>query len=71
MRENWLAERGEDLRAVVRIATLDPFQGNKNAIDDQLQDTTSVLVAFRIVMLAGDAPGEVRRCVHQDTTGHR
>ena len=71
VRENWLAERGKDLRAGVRIATLDPFQGNKNAIDDQLQDTTSVLVAFHIVMLAGDAPGEVRRCVHQDTTGHR
>lgn len=71
VRENWLAERGEDFHAGVRIATLDPFQGNKNAIDDQLQDTTSVLDAFDIVMLAGDAPGEVRRRVHQDTTGHR
>ena len=35
--KNWLAERGEDFRAGVRIATLDPFQGYKNAIDDQLQ----------------------------------
>ena len=34
--KNWLAERGEDFRAGVRIATLDPFQGYKNAIDDQL-----------------------------------
>ena len=67
MRENLLAEHGEDFRAGVRIATPDPFQGNKNAIGDQLQDTTSVLD----VMLAGDAPGEVRRRVHQDTTGHR
>ena len=71
MRENLLAEHGEDFRAGGRIATPDPFQGNKNAIDDQLQDTTSVLDAFHIVMLAGDAPGEVRRRVHQDTTGHR
>ena len=27
--ENWLAERGEDFRAGVRIATLDPFQGQQ------------------------------------------
>ena len=69
--KNWLEERGEDFRAGVRIATLDPFQGYKNAIDDQLQDTTSVLDAFHIVKLAGDAPGEVRRRIQQDTTGNR
>ena len=65
--KNWLAERGEDFRAGVRIATLDPFQGYKNAIDDQLQDATSVLDVFHIVKLAGDALDEVRRRVHQDT----
>ena len=69
--ENWLAERGEDFRAGVRITTLDPFRGYKNAIDDQLQDATSVLDAFHIVKLAGEAPDEVRRRVQQDTTGHR
>ena len=69
--KNWLAERGEDFRAGVRIATLDPFQGYKNAIDDQLQDATSVLDAFHIVKLAGDALDEVRRRVQQDTLGHR
>ena len=31
-----------------------------------LQDATSVLDAFHIVKLAGDAPGEVRRRVQQD-----
>ena len=61
--ENWLAERGEGFRAGVRIATLDPFQGYENAIDDQLQDATSVLDALHIVKLAGDAPGEVRYLV--------
>ena len=71
MHENWLAERGEQFRSGIQIATLDPFQGYKNAIDDQLQDATSVLDAFHIVKLAGDAPGEVRRRVQQDTTGHR
>ena len=71
MHENWLAERGEQFRSGIQIATLDPFQGYKNAIDDQLQDATSVLDAFHIVKLAGDALDEVRRRVQQDTTGHR
>ena len=48
-----------------------PSRDSKNAIDDQLQDTTSVLDAFHIVKLSGDAPGEVRRRIQQDTTGHR
>ena len=69
--ENWLEERGEDFRSGIQIATLDPFQGYKNAIDDQLQDATSVPGAFHIVKLAGDALDEVRRRVQQDTTGHR
>ena len=70
MHENWLEERGEQFRSGIQIATVDPFQGQKDAIDDQLQDATSVLDAFHIVKLAGDAPGEVRRRVQQDTTGH-
>ena len=69
--ENWLAERGEQFRSGIRIATLDPFQGYKNAIYDQLQDATSVLDAFHIAKLAGDALDEVRRRVQQDTLGHR
>ena len=45
-----------------------PSRDRKNAIDDQLQDATSVPDTFHIVKLAGDAPGEVRRRVfHQDT----
>jgi len=48
-----------------------PSRDSKNAIDDQLQDATSVLDTFHIVTLAGDAPGEVRRRVQQDTLGHR
>ena len=71
MHENWLAVRGEHFCAGVRIRTLDAFQGYKNAIDDQLQDATSMLDAFHFVKLTGDAPGEVRRRVQQDTTGHR
>ena len=48
-----------------------PSRDSKNAIDDQLQDATSVLDAFHIVKLAGDAPGEVCRRVQQETLGHR
>ena len=69
--KNWLAERGEDFRAGVQIATLDPFQGYKNAIDDKLQDATSVFDACHIVKLAGDTLDEVRRRVQQETLGHR
>ena len=47
-----------------------PSRDSKNAIDDQLQDATSVLDAFHIVKLAGDATGEVRRRVQQDILGH-
>lgn len=68
---HWLAERGKDFCAGVRITTLDPFQVSKNAIDDQIQDATSVLNAFRIIKLSGNAPDEVHRRVQQDTLGHR
>ena len=48
-----------------------PSRDSKNAVDDQLQDATSVPGAFHIVKLAGDALDEVRRRVQQDTLGHR
>ena len=40
---DWLEEGGEALRAGVKVATLDPFHGYKNAIDDQLDDATAGL----------------------------
>ena len=48
-----------------------PSRDSKNAIDDQLQDATSVPGACHIVKLAGGALDEVRRRVQQDTLGHR
>lgn len=68
---DWLDERGEGFRKRVEIATLDPFQGYKNAIDDQLEDATCVLDAFHIVKLAGAAVDDVRRRIQQETLGHR
>ena len=68
---DWLAQRGEAFRAAVQVATLDPFHGYKNAIDDQLADATAVLDAFHVVKLGTDAVDHVRRRVQQDTLGHR
>ena len=67
----WLIERGQTFRDGVQVATLDPFHGYKNAIDDQLDDARAVLDAFHVVKLATAATDEVRRRVQQHTTGHR
>ena len=48
-----------------------PSKDTKTPSLGQLQDATSVLDAFHIVKLAGDALDEVRRRVQQDTIGHR
>jgi len=48
---DWLDERGEDFRAGVKVAALDPFQGYKTAIDDKLEDAVAVLDAFHVVRL--------------------
>ncbi|MGC5305395.1 ISL3 family transposase, partial [Dietzia kunjamensis] len=68
---DWLDERGQDFRAGVEVATLDPFQGYKNAIDDQLEDAVAVVDAFHVVKLGTQAVDDVRRRVQQQTRGHR
>lgn len=68
---NWLNQRGAAFRKRVKVATLDPFHGYKNAIDDKLADATAVLDAFHVVKLATQAVDEVRRRVQQATLGHR
>jgi transposase len=68
---DWLAQRGDAFRARVQVATLDPFHGYKNAIDDQLDDAVAVLDAFHVVKLATTALDQVRRRVQQEIHGHR
>ena len=68
---DWLHERGEGFRTGVKIAALDPFQGYKSAIDDQLEDAVAVLDAFHVVKLGTAAVDECRRRVQQETLGHR
>lgn len=67
----WLNERDAAFRAGVKIATLDPFQGYKNAVDENLEDAVAVVDAFHVVKLGGHAVDEVRRRVQQETLGHR
>ena len=68
---DWLDERGEAFRKGVKIASLDPFRGYKNAIDAKLDDARAVLDAFHVTKLGYQALDEVRRRVQQATTGHR
>ena len=68
---DWLKERGEAFRRRVAVATLDPFHGYKNAIDDQLEDAVSVLDAFHVVKLGTQVVDDVRRRLQQTTHGHR
>ena len=70
--ENWLAERGEQFRSGIQIATLDPFQGQQERHRLTSSKTppacsTPVTSSSSPVM----PPGEGRRRVQQDTTGHR
>jgi transposase len=67
----WLTKRGEDFTGGVDVATLDPFQGNKSAVDEELAEATAVLDAFQFVALGTKCVDEVRRRVQQATTGHR
>ena len=38
---DWLEDRGKDFRQDVKVATLDPLHGYKNAIDDHLDHTAT------------------------------
>lgn len=67
----WLAARGKGFTSEVSVATLDPFRGYANAIDDQIADAVAVLDAFHVVKLIGTAMDEVRRRVQQEQLGHR
>jgi len=69
--KDWLQARGTAFTSGVKIATLDPFHGYKNAIDDQLEDAVAVLDAFHVVKLATKAVDDVRRRIQNDIHGHR
>lgn len=68
---HWLQQRGAALRKRVKVATLDPFQGYKNAIQDDLAGATAILDAFHVVELGVQAVDDVRGRVQQATLGQR
>lgn len=68
---DWLKERNATFRAGIKVATLDPFHGYKNALDDELEDAIAVLDAFHVVKLGTAGMDEVRRRVQQEIHGHR
>jgi transposase len=68
---DWLKARNDTFREQIKGATLDPFHGYKNALDDQLEDAIAVLDAFHVVKLGTAAVDEVRRRVQQEIHGHR
>ncbi len=68
---DWLKARNNVFRDGITVATLDPFHGYKNAIEDQLEDAVAVADAFHIVKLGSAAVDDVRRRVQQTVHGHR
>ena len=67
----WLRERGDDWKAAVATASLDPFRGYATALTAQLPDAVRVLDPFHVVKLGLNCVDEVRRRVQRDTLGHR
>lgn len=68
---DWLTGRGPEFCQGIKVATLDPFRGYANAIDEHLDEAAPVLDAFHVVKLGATALDEVRRRVQQTTLGHR
>ena len=72
MHENWLEERGEDFRAGVRIATLDPLPGTERT-PSTINSKTPPASSTPSISSSSPATLQVRCAarVQQDTTGHR
>lgn len=61
----------EDTRKNIQVATLDPFQGYKNAIDDKLADALAVVDHFHIEKLAIKMVDDVRCRLQNEHYGRR
>ena len=67
----WLARQSKDFRDGIEVVAMDGFTGFKTAAVEELPAAVEVMDPFHVVRLAGDSLDEVRRCVQQETTGHR
>ncbi len=63
---DWLADRGPDWCASVRVAALDPFRGYEVALRSGLPSATVVLDAFHAVRVRHEAP-----CFRAEVRDHR
>ncbi|MDN6704605.1 transposase [Corynebacterium glyciniphilum] len=61
----WIDHRGPGFAASVEVATLDPFQGYRNAIDEHYPGAEVVVDHFHLVKLAMDCVDTVRRRVQR------
>jgi transposase len=67
----WVSARNDAWREQVTVAALDPFRGYTTARSTSLPAAVRVLDAFHVTRLGFAAVDDVRRRVHQDSTGHR
>lgn len=67
----WVGEQPQAWRDDITVAALDPFRGYATALRTSLPEATRVLDAFHVTRLGFAAVDDVRRCVQQDSTGHR
>jgi transposase len=69
--DGWLSDRGDDWCAQIRLATLDPAAGYRQALEHRLPQAILVVDHFHAVRLANQAIDDIRRRVQQHTLGHR
>lgn len=67
----WLKAQTEQFREGIKVATLDPFRGYKNAIDDELEDAIAAVDHFHVIKLVTTMIDDARRRVQQETVGRR
>lgn len=68
---DWLAARGKEWCAQIRLATLDPAADYRAALEEHLPNAVRAVDHFHAIKLANKAIDDARRRVQQATLGHR
>ena len=58
---DWLKQQSPEFRDGIKVATLDPFRGYKNAIDDELEDAVAAVDHFHVIKLVTSMIDDTRR----------
>lgn len=67
----WLKQQSPDFRDGIKVATLDPFRGYKNAIDDELEDAVAAVDHFHVIKLVTSMIDDTRWRIQQQVLGRR